>query len=96
MKKTKWGQRLASLLTPKRKGKAERLFDSKGKGLGTQEVELFLKFAELYPPADMKIEVALAVWNFLEYLKKSGHGIIHEETVFCVPFSRLVRKGDLR
>jgi len=96
MKKMKWGQRLASLLTPKRKEESERLFDSKRKGLGTQEAELFLKFAEFYPPVDMKIEVALAVWNFLEFLKKSGYEIIHEETVFCVPLSKLVSKGDLK
>ena len=96
MRKKKKGAEVGKHTAPKRKDKTERLIDSKRKELETQEAFLFLKFAESYPPADMKIEVALAVWNFLEFLKKSGYEIIHEQTVFCVPFSHLVKFKGLK
>jgi len=61
---------------PKRKAEAKRLFNSKRKELETQEAQLFLKFAESYPPADLKIDAALAVWNFLKFLKKNNYIIL--------------------
>jgi len=96
MRKKKKGAESRQPTAPERKGKAKRLFDSKRKGLETQEAELFLKFAEFYPSADMKIEVALAVWNFMEFLKSNHYYIVNGQEVFCVPFSKLARKGDLR
>ena len=62
--------------SPKRKAEAKRLFNSKKKELETQEAKLFLKFAESYPPADLKIDAALAVWNFLKFLKDNDYIIL--------------------
>ena len=62
--------------SPKRTAEAKRLFNSKKKELETQEAQLFLKFAESYPPADLKIDAALAVWNFLKFLKDNGYIIL--------------------
>lgn len=61
---------------PKRKREAKRLFNSKRKELETQEAQLFLKFAESYPLADLKIDAALAVWNFLKFLKDNDYIIL--------------------
>lgn len=58
--------------SPKRMAEAKHLFNSKKKELEMQEAQLFLKFAESYPPADLKIDAALAVWNFLKFLKDNG------------------------
>ena len=55
---------------------AKRLFNSKKKELESQEAKLFLKFAETYPPADLKIDAALAVWNFLKFLKDNDYIIL--------------------
>jgi len=95
-KKKQKGPATDKLTGPKRLGGANRILKSKQKELESQEAKLFLKFAEDYPAADMKIDVALATWNFLKFLKKSGYKIIHEQTVFCVPFSHLVKWKDLK
>jgi len=62
---------------PKQATEAARLIKSKIKELESQEAKLFLKFAESYPPADLKIDAALAVWNFLKFLKKNDYIILY-------------------
>lgn len=61
---------------PKRMTEIKRLLKSKQKELESQEAQLFLKFAESYPPANLKIDAALAVWNFLIFLKDNDYVIV--------------------
>jgi len=68
----------------------KRLIKNRAKELESQEAKLFLKFAETYPQADLKIDTALGIWNFLLFLKEKDFYIIDGKTVFCVPFSHLV------
>lgn len=95
MKKMKWGQRLASLLTPKRKDKSERLFEFREKELKSQESLLLFLFVANQPKILTEPMVEL-VWDFMEFLKSNGYYIVNEKEVFCFPFSKLVRKGDLK
>jgi len=95
-KKKQKGPATGESTGPKRKDESKHILKDRRKELDSQEAKLFMKFAESYPPADMKIDVALAIWEFLKFLKKGGYKIIHEETVFCVPLSKLVSKGDLK
>jgi len=96
MRKKKKGPEGRNRSDPKRKDESKRLFNSKKKELETQEAKLFLKFAEIYPPADMKIDVALAIWDFLKFLKKEGYLIVHDNDLFVIPFSHLVKLKDLK
>ncbi|NVM21396.1 MAG: hypothetical protein HWN68_06415 [Desulfobacterales bacterium] len=76
MREKKKGPTARKPTGPKHKDKTKRLLESKGKELEKQEAQLFLKFAESYPPADLKIDVALAVWNFLKFLKDNDYIIL--------------------
>jgi len=93
-KKTGPGTRKPS--DPKRKAEAKRLFDSRIRELESPEARIFLRFAEVYPPVDMTLHVAEGLWAFLQWLKERGYRIVHSEEVFCVPFSHLVRKRNLK
>ena len=81
MKDKKKGPETRKPADPKRKAEAKRLFDSKIRELESQEAQLFLKFAESYPPADLKIDAALAVWNFLKFLKDNDYVILDAKRV---------------
>lgn len=74
--KKKKGPETRKPADPKRKREAKRLFNSKKRELEMQEAQLFLKFAESYPPTDLKIDAALAVWNFLKFLKDNDYIIL--------------------
>jgi len=95
MKKMKWGQRLTRLLTPKRKDKAERLFEFREKELKSQESLLLFLFVANHSEILAEPMVEL-IWNFMEFLKSNGYYIVNEKEVFCFPFSKLVCKGDLK
>ena len=77
MTKKKTGPAARKQTGPKQATEAARLIKSKIKELESQEAKLFLKFAESYPPADLKIDAALAVWNFLKFLKKNDYIILY-------------------
>ena len=81
---------------PRHLTKVKHLFKSRKKELGSQEVKLFFKFAKSYPPADLKIDTALTIWNFLRFLKEKGYYIMDGETVFCFPLSGMVKLKDLK
>jgi len=55
-----------------------------------------LRFTEIYPPNEMKIDTALVVWNFLKFLKEKGYHIIHNDDLLAVPFSKMVKIADLK
>jgi len=81
---------------PKRKAEAKRFLKSKQEELNSQEARLFLKFAETHPQADLTLPVVGAIWSFLKFLKMNGDHIIDEKTVFCFPFSRMVKLKDFK
>jgi len=73
LKEKKKGPETRKPADPKRMTEAKHLFNSKKKELESQEAKLFMKFAESYPPADLRLDAALAVWNFLVFLKNNGY-----------------------
>lgn len=81
---------------PQRMAEAKRLFNSRLKELESPEATLFLKFAEIYPQADLTLHVAEGIWSFLQFLKERGYLIIHGEDLVCVPASKLVQLKDLK
>ncbi|MBA7538332.1 hypothetical protein ES705_30607 [subsurface metagenome] len=81
---------------PQRKAEnLKRRLDSKIREVQSQESLLLFLFADNYSKilAEPMVEVA---WDFMEFLKSHGYYIINEKEVFCVPFSHLVRKKDLK
>jgi len=97
MRKEKRGLGEINQPSPQRlTGKIKRLVKDKAKELESPEARLFLKFAEIYPPADLTLHVAEGVWSFIQFLKERGYLVIHGEDVFCVPFSHLVKRKDLK
>lgn len=76
--------------------KVERHIKDRVKELETQEAQLLLKFVHEKPEIDVTIQTAETLWAFLRWLKKSGYQLVHEETVFCFPFSKLAKLADLK
>ncbi len=83
-------------IDPKRMTEAKRLVHSKGKDSETQQLKLLLGFVEEHSKIDITPHIAETLWTFLRFLKKSCYQIVHDETVFCIPFSHLVKKADLK
>jgi len=77
-------------------GKIKRLLHDRKKELDSQEAKLFLEFAEIYPPADLTLHVAEAVWSFIQFLKERDYLLIQGKDIVCVPASKLVRLRDLK
>lgn len=79
----------------KRKELSKRQLDSKIAEVKSQESLLLFLFvanrSEILTEPMVKL-----TWEFMEFLKSHGYYIINEKEVFCVPFSHLVRKKDLR
>lgn len=95
IKKKQKGLAATKPTRPKRKDKSERLFDSKVKEIKSQESLLLFLFVENHSKILTESMIEL-VWNFMEFLKSNGYYIVNEKEVFCFPFSKLVRKGDLK
>ena len=97
MRKEKRGPGVVEQPGPQRMtGKIKRLVKDRVKELGSPEATLFLRFAEIYPQADLTLHVAEGIWSFIQFLKKRGYFIIHGEIVFCVPLSKLAKLKDLK
>ncbi|MBA7616893.1 hypothetical protein ES703_24195 [subsurface metagenome] len=96
MKEKKKGSDAVKQTDPRHSTEIKHLLKSRQKELESQEVKLFMKFVKSYPPARLKIDKALAIWNFLRFLKKIGYYIIDGKTVFCFPFSHMVKLKDLK
>ncbi|MBA7646279.1 hypothetical protein ES703_54041 [subsurface metagenome] len=80
---------------PQRKDCPKRLLDSKIREVKSQESLLLFLFVANYSKILTEPMVEL-IWDFMEFLKSHGYYIINEKEVFCVPFSHLVRKKDLK
>ena len=97
MRKEKRGPSSQQPIGPQRMtGKIKRLVKDRAKELQSPEATLFLRFAEIYPPADLTLHVAEGIWSFIQFLKKRGYFILHGEIVFCAPLSKLAKLKDLK
>lgn len=75
--------------------KVKRLLHSKIQEFDNQESKIFLKFLDKQPEAVLKRDAVELVWAFIMFLKNSGYHILHENTIFCMPLTRLVKMKDL-
>ena len=75
--------------------KVKRLLHSKMRELDNRESELFLKFLATQPEPILKLDAVELVWTFIMFLKNSGYHILHGNTIFCMPLTRLVKMKDL-
>jgi len=48
----------------KRRTEVKRLLKTRQRELESQEAQIFLKFAEVYPQADLTLPVAEGIWAF--------------------------------
>jgi len=81
---------------PQRKDEnLKRQLDSKIRDVESQESLLLFLFVANYSKILTEPMVEL-IWDFMEFLKCHGYCIINEKEVFCVPFSKLACKKDLK
>ena len=76
--------------------KVKRLLHSKMGELDNRESQLFLKFLATQPEVILKREAVELVWTFIMFLKTSGYHVLHGNTIFCMPLTRLVKMKDLK
>lgn len=94
MLKKKKGPAAVKQTGPKRKAEAKRLLKSKSKEAENQE--LFLRFLDAHPDIPATLSTSETLWTFIRWLKRIGYHVIDGNTVFCFPFSKLVRLKDLK
>jgi len=75
--------------------KIKRLLHSKIPKDDYQESQLFLKFLATQQDAVLKRDTVELVWTFITYLKNNGYHILHGNTIFCMPLTRLIKIKDL-
>jgi len=81
--------------SPQRRLETKRQLDSKIAEVKSQESLLLFLFVENYSKILTEPMVEL-IWEFMDFLKSCGYYIINEKEVFCVLFSHLVRRKDLK
>ncbi|GAI61408.1 unnamed protein product [marine sediment metagenome] len=92
MRKKKKGPVSRQPSGPERMTKVKRLVNFKQASSGNQC--LILKFDKDHP--GLTFDEAGAVLTFIGWLEINHYSVIHGGTVFCVPFSHLVKKKDLK
>ena len=75
--------------------KVKRLLHPKMGELDNRESQLFLKFLGTQPEPVLKLNAVELVWTFIMFLKNSGYHVLHGNTIFCMPLTRLVKMKDL-
>ena len=75
--------------------KVKRLLHSKMGELDNRESQLFLKFLASQPDPVLKFDAVELVWTFIMFLKNSGYHILHGNTIFCMPLTRMIKMKDL-
>ena len=76
--------------------KIKRLLSSKIRKDDYPESQLFLKFLATQPDAVLKHDTVELVWTFITYLNTNGYHILHGNTIFCMPLTRLIKIKDLQ
>lgn len=69
----------------------KRLLHSKIRELDNRESQLFLKFLATQPEAVLKLNAVELVWTFIKFLEANRYHILHGNTVFCMPLTRMVK-----
>ena len=75
--------------------KVKRILHSKVRKFDSRESELFLKFLSTQPDAILKHDAVELVWTFIMFLKTNGYHILHGNTIFCMPLTRMIKMKDL-
>jgi hypothetical protein len=75
--------------------KVKRILHSKVRKFDSRESQLFLKFLATQPDAILKHDAVELVWTFMMFLKSSGYHILHGNTIFCMPLTRMIKMKDL-
>jgi len=75
--------------------KIKHLLPSKIRKDDHQESQLFLKFLATQPDSTLQHDKVELVWTFITYLRNNGYHILHGNTIFCMPLTRLVKIKDL-
>ena len=75
--------------------KVKRLLHSKMGELDNRESQIFLKFLATQPEPVLKLDTVELVWTFIMFLKNSGYHILHGNTIFCMPLTRMIKMKDL-
>lgn len=81
---------------PKHKAIAKRLLKSRKKEIESPEAKLLLSFLETYPPGDATLAACEMTWAFIQWLKERRLYIVSADEVFCIPFSKLAAKKNLK
>ena len=79
-----------------RKADAKRFLHSKGIDLQSPEAKIIMEFLETYPSTNTTIAGLEMLLFFLSWLKSKKIHLVDNHTVFCFPFSRLIKLGDLK
>ena len=75
--------------------KVKRLLHSKIRKFDSRESQLFLKFLGTQPDTILKHDAVELVWTFIMFLKSSGYHVLHGNTIFCMPLTRMIKMKDL-
>ena len=75
--------------------KVKGLLHAKKREFDNRESQLFLKFLASQPDAILKHDAVELVWTFIMFLKSSGYHILHGNTIFCMPLTRMIKMKDL-
>jgi len=92
MRKKKKGPETRKPPGPKRMTEVKRLVNFKQ--VKRKNQGLLLKFDKDHP--DLTFDDAITILAFIRWLENNDYHIINGREVFCVPFSHLVRKKDLK
>ncbi len=75
--------------------KVKHLLHSKIRELDNRESQLFLEFLAAQPELTLKRDAVELVWTFIMFLKSSGYHVLHGDTIFCMPLTRMIKMKDL-
>ena len=76
--------------------KKARLIVDKKAELETPEARIFLEFLKTYWMAASTIGACEMLWNFIHWTGENGIHLVDEKTVYCFPYSLLVRYTNLK
>lgn len=75
--------------------KVKRLLHAKIREFDNRESQLFLKFLGTQPDTILNHNAVELVWAFIMFLKSSGYHVLHGNTIFCMPLTRMIKMKDL-
>ena len=94
-KDLKWKAKYEKQDMKEKTKKVKRILHSKIRKFDNGESQLFLKFLASQPEPTLKRDAVELVWAFIMFLKNSGYHILHGDTIFCMPLTRMIKMKDL-